>query len=422
MTLREPAFHRMRAALFVFLFSVLTSIAFVHLLPAEFRKSEDVDYAVFYKPVAENVLSGRGLVTQEGGVAVRYPPGYPLYLAGILAVTGKLHLPMDTIVMYLGIILMAASAVLVFSLAKSLWGPRASLLLALAWALYPLTLWVQKQTNTETLYIPILYLALLLLWRLLSAENRRGVMAGHVLVGMLLGLSMLVRPAAMGLGLLLALFLPLLDYRVASGRSKRVLGALLLAGNLVVVLPWVGWVYVKTGTVIPLSTGGPPSVVDGLTFSVNLAGRRRVRMPSNVEQVEQAIWDQRHDLKTIGLIGSAFWRAAKDNPVGATELLAIKIARSWYATDSQRLDMLILLMQLPCIAFLAWGLCRALRMGGKPRQYGLLALLLTGYSWIMATTALSVVRYMLPVIGLLFVLIPAVFHKSPAKPRSLSSV
>jgi hypothetical protein len=67
----------------VFLASILSTFCFWAILPPQLGINENSDYTSFYEPVARNILAGHGLVTSHGIPAVRYPPGYPILLAGI---------------------------------------------------------------------------------------------------------------------------------------------------------------------------------------------------------------------------------------------------------------------------------------------------------------------------------------------------
>src|SRR5262249_29942368 len=44
--------------------------------------NENSDYTSFYEPVAQGILDGQGLLF-NGKLALRYPPGYPVILAGL---------------------------------------------------------------------------------------------------------------------------------------------------------------------------------------------------------------------------------------------------------------------------------------------------------------------------------------------------
>jgi hypothetical protein len=92
------------------------------------------------------------------------------------------------------------------------------------------------------------------------------------------------------------------------------------------------------------------------------------------------------------------------------KLLLLKLARSWYGTDSQRFEKPTLFIQLAYLALVAWGIWSAWKPGGLDRVFLIGALLIVGYFWGMTFMALSILRYMVPVIALLFVLVGAGFQ------------
>jgi len=66
------------------LFALAIHLIFLALLPNRWSQNESTDFFLFYEPVAHNLIEGKGLVTSDGHPALRYPPGYPLILAGLI--------------------------------------------------------------------------------------------------------------------------------------------------------------------------------------------------------------------------------------------------------------------------------------------------------------------------------------------------
>lgn len=65
----------------VFLGTIALILLFWAILPESYRVNESTDYTGFYEPVAMNLIQGKGL-SLHGELATRYPPGYPMILAG----------------------------------------------------------------------------------------------------------------------------------------------------------------------------------------------------------------------------------------------------------------------------------------------------------------------------------------------------
>jgi 4-amino-4-deoxy-L-arabinose transferase-like glycosyltransferase len=211
---------------------IVLSLQFV---PSGFAENESHDYARFYEPVARGILSGQGLRLDDGCLAVRYPPGYPAYLAGLFGLARALNVPEDSVVAVAILLITALTATLVFRMARTLWSDGWSVIAALAWLVYPFNLWLTKQTNSETPYLLLLYAALALYWELEVSESESR--PRYAAVGLLLGLAMLVRPVAIAMGGILAVYTWVRRSGRSSRRVRAVLVAMLLLGSAIVVAP-----------------------------------------------------------------------------------------------------------------------------------------------------------------------------------------
>jgi hypothetical protein len=88
-------------------------------------------------------------------------------------------------------------------------------------------------------------------------------------------------------------------------------------------------------------------------------------------------------------------------------LAALKAARSWYGTDSQRLDPMVLVLQGVYLAVIGAASAIAWRSGGVARRAVAAAWTIAAYFWAMTIASTSLVRYMVPAMSLLFVILPA---------------
>jgi hypothetical protein len=186
---------------------------------------------------------------------------------------------------------------------------------------------------------------------------------------------------------------------------------MILLGNLVIVLPWEAWVYSKTGKIIALSTNGPSSMLDGLTFAVELRGFRESSsgVPSEVRDLMLEISSMKAPVDSFGGILTVVDDQMRKRPLVTLKLLVVKAMRSWYGTDSRRFELGIILLQLPYLALSLLGTRQAWREGGIAKRVAISVWLIVFYFWAMTITVLSLVRYMVPAIGLLFLLIPGSF-------------
>ncbi|MGH9364125.1 MAG: hypothetical protein ACRD1B_02510, partial [Thermoanaerobaculia bacterium] len=256
--------------------TVLCVIVFRAMLPSRVLVSESSDYTSFYAPVARQVLNGRGPVLVDGAPATRYPPGYALLLAGVFGMARLAGIPEELAVTGLTWVGAGLSAVLLFALSATVWPRRLAIGASLVFMTYPLTLWLTKEPNSEIAFMPVFYGSVFLLWS--GIRTRRHMAVFCLGCGLLAGCAMLIRPIAVGVGLLLAA----ITWRLSGDLRRRrrlAMVALILVGNLVVVLPWELWVYGRTSEVILLSTGGVATVRDGLAFA---GSRKSFREPVGI--------------------------------------------------------------------------------------------------------------------------------------------
>lgn len=393
------------AVLLVFGASALLVGLFLWAFPARTRVDLGSDYVSFYEPVASRILEGHGLTVPDGGLATRYPPGFPLLLAGLLAVAGFAGISMETLLALFMSVGVGIAAALVFMIARTVWPPGRAVIGASLFATYPLLLWLTRQPNSEIPFLVPLYAAVLLL--IVSVE--RGHRTSALASGVAIGLATLIRPITIVLGVVMAA-MALWVRRDLAFRTRAALAALILVGNFVAVLPWEWWLYQRTGKLILVSTGGKKSIRDGLSFSGSRKGfRGPVAVPSGVAAIVRDVeteWDN-GNLKTFGQVRSFVAAEIRQRPLAAGELLALKAARSWYATDSHRNERPLLAMQVLYLALIAYGGVRTRRAGGAGARMLWVVAAVAGYFWLMTIVALSIVRYMVPAIGLLFVLVPA---------------
>jgi hypothetical protein len=397
--------------LVVLLSSIITTLLFWVILPTTLRINENDDYKGFYERVAKNIIAGHGFTIADGTPALRYPPGYPLLLASLLRLSDILHLPEETVLSAFILISMGLASVFVFLLARSVWGAWSALVSSLVWMTYPVTLWLTKQPNSEIPFLLVFYGGFCLFWYALL--SRRRAWPVFFLVGLLAGFAMLIRPLAIGTGLLMGTILWVVD-REATVRFRAFLVMTILLGNLVAILPWQMWVYSVTGKVVVLSSGGVPSIRDGLTFAVAqtpTSYRQMVNVPHDVTTLMQDILGYSNEMRSLNGVVVVMMDKFRTQPLTVAKLFGIKAARSWYGTDSGRFEPWIMLIQAPYLVLILWGGVCAWRQGGIAKQLTICICLMLLYFWGMTVLALSIVRYMAPMIGLSFILLPAAFFR-----------
>ncbi len=396
-----------RAALVVALCSLAALLLFWRIVPSEAQANENSDYLNFYEPVAQNLLAGKGLVNNSGQPATHYPPAYPLLLAGAFKLASWFSLSTTTANLALTLLSHVLAAVFIFLLARKLWSTGGAFFAALAWISYPPILWLTKQPNSEIPFMAVFYGSVWLLWTAYWRQARWHV---YVLAGMLGGIAALIRPIGLGAMVMMSAGL-LLAARGQNFRMRMALVAFLLFGNLLAIFPWQVWVYARTGKVVLLSGNLVPSIRDGLRFAVNLKRyRQAVPVPDDVRAMMQRIDSRFNEMTSLTTVAKVVRDEANPQPIALVKLLLIKAARSWYATDSGRREGLILLFQVAYLSLVAIGGWRAWKAGGPSRElfFGIVLTLL--YFWGMTVLTLSILRYLTPILGLSFTLLPGVLR------------
>jgi len=235
----------------------------------------------------------------------------------------------------------------------------------------------------------------------------------------LTGIGMLIRP--------MAILLPFVLCGVIMARAKHltratraVACALFLIATAATIAPWEGWAHARSGHWILLSTNGPPSMKDGLTFAVDPRPYRQgISVPDDVRQFMLGIYAKR--MVNVGEVAKAVAHEASLRPAAFVKLGFIKLARAWYGTDSQRMEMPLLLVQVVYLTILVAATWVAWRVGGAARDLAALTALVVLYFWFMNLSSLPLARYTTPAVSLLFALLPAVLpHRLRGTPIASS--
>ena len=397
----------------VFVASLAVTTVFRTVLPTSYRGDQRTDFFTFYSPVAQNILNGGG-VFLGGEPATTFPPGYPFMLAGTFTLCHWLSIPEPIGASVVNITGMALVCMLIFLLARFLFGPLAALISAAIWMTYPFALWLTRQPNSEVPFMVVLYGGLCLFYCLLLRKMRSWPL--YFVCGLIFGLAMLIRPIAVGIGVVLAVAIWFLA-REMTARLRTLLISMFLIGNLVAVLPCEIWVSSRTGEVIPVSTSGALNMREGVVFAVNGTNYRpQGGVPADVDALMNDILKRPAELGSVYGIVSVMADEFRAHPIAVTKLYLLKAARSWYGTDSRQHEGPILLIQLGYLLPMLWCGPKVWRLGGTARRVTATIFLLVIYFWGMTILVNSSVRFMLPVTGLLFLLIGAAFGAKRFEP------
>lgn len=384
--------------LLIFVLAVMLTMGSWLIAPPDFAQSPD--YNTFYAPVARNLIAGKGYLREDGTFPARYPPGYPLILAGVFGVGNWLKLSEQAAVGALNVLCSGLSAVLLYAAARAFWDRAHAVIVAVLWATYPFNLYLAQFPASELPFTVVFFGSAALFSHTIVRHRRAAVL--YLASGLLLGVMALIRPIAIGLGLCAAL-IPVFGLRPA--RIGLRAAALMLIGNVLILIPWQIALYAHTGVFHLLSEGGVMSIRDGLMFGVQDGPRAYIPLPANVERLQRDLLAHYGDIKTLPQVAGVLFAEFQKDPMAVVQLFAIKSLRSWYGTDSGRYDSISALIQLPYLLAALWS-SRAAHKQGKSGLAGGVWLVVV-YFWLATIAVLSILRYMVPVIGLLFLLFPA---------------
>jgi 4-amino-4-deoxy-L-arabinose transferase-like glycosyltransferase len=376
--------------------SLLAQLAAVRLRGAFEPRSVPVDYLNRYRPQAETILAGGGMLLRG---EPRTPPAYPLALAGAIALCRGHGVGPDAAARLLNLVLMALAAALLTAAVRRAVGERAALCSGLAFATYPFAVYLGLAPGPEPLYLFSLSLTAWLIAATMGSSPWWAAAAGA-----LAGYSMLVKP----IGILLPLF-----YAAAylmMGRQDRGPGsryarpALVLAAAALAVLPWQ--VYLRQHDIrnVLLSSLGGATAYEGWTYGLAAgAGGDRADLPADVIALMGRIAGEGKDASLTRLFGVVA-RKGSERPAAFAKLAALKLVRPWFGTDEQWHERTIALVQALYLLAAVAGLVLWLgSRNGRALMAPLAAIMLC--HWLMAFATMSILRYMMPMSFLLAVCI-----------------
>jgi 4-amino-4-deoxy-L-arabinose transferase-like glycosyltransferase len=318
---------------------------------------EPVFDAVAYGQIAANLDRGEGFTVGSSATqpSSNYSPGLPLLVAGIYRVSGGAHERLARVVLAL---ISSLAILLTFLIGRRLSGPAAGLIGAAAVAIYPALLEYGGMLMSEPLATTILAGAILaVLWAGDGEGWRRWALPGALFGGLAL-----TRPEYLGVGIVLAVVVFARGIGTPAWRRDLARAAALLAGVVVVVMPWTIRNAVALDRLVPVSMGGgqvlfagsympsdgDPEAVGrevlerhpGLTrrlaaeYAGPGAGLESVLARVRLEQILAALAAQRYpgletDRALARMGRERLWDDVTEHPLEYSGFLAAKLWRVW---------------------------------------------------------------------------------------------
>jgi len=371
------------------------------------------DYVNFYYPVGKNLAEGKGFFL-NGKFASRYPPGYPLIISLIIRVSQSLSVSYVLLLKILILISWSFSFLLVFKIFNILLPKDWAFYSSIIWISNPFNLYITRSPLSENFFIPFYYLSLFLLIHLLinSEKNYFYKLFLSIVSGFALGIGALIRPIVIGIPFIYA-FLIVFFLKKSLSWDKIIYLLIGLIGSFILtIFPWQKELNEHTNSFKLLSSGGFPSIRDGLTCFVETKGYRdelKINQSLRNLSTEALKRKRQNKLENYKQLLVFFKDQYHKNKIGLISLFLTKAYRSWFAIDSQKrkqenynkIFQLIFLFFVSIGIYLSFFKFRFKNLKPWFITIGLLVL----YNWAITILVLSILRYMICTISLLSIFI-----------------
>lgn len=355
-----------------------------------------------YSTLARNLLAHGSFRLETGYFAAHHPPLFPLLLAFYYGLAEVLHLPEVAVCSMAAIAWLVAAAyqayVLVFAFSKKEGQARWAALLV---AFQPFLLYASFSPLSEIPFVCLLLFSLLKWWEYKQNPSP----SNAIILGLGIGLAMLCRSVFIfGPIFLIIGFLSL--RRNKNGWKHALIG---LSTCLLVIAPWSVHASIEKGRMVLLSSSAMPGIRDGLSFN-HKSHRQALKLPEKVATFSNAFWAEYQSMQSP----SDWLKFTVNQPLDQSLTTYLyKALRCWYGTDSQagNLEKINAAIALIWISAFFLAFKRSKQAQFPPKILGIACLILCLYFWGLATLALSIVRYMVPVFALMALYIPILFSR-----------
>ena len=371
-----------------------------------------------YDAIARSLVD-EGVYAIDGATpTARRLPAYPLLLAAAYRASSDHFI---LLVQLLQAVLSAATVLLAYHLALALYGRRAAVAAGLMLAVYPNAVLYTSRAFTETLFSFVATALALCLVRAFQPEQQR-VVRWAVLGGLCLGLALLTR----GTLVLLPPFLLLGMGAFASLRSGRSLAAwgVVCMTAALTVAPWLVRNYRESGAVV-YSTWSFAPAYHGQFVSEHLfsddrtgfeldrqASRERIAyLGRNADVLDSAPNPIARERRADALARTLWLEGVTERPARTAALYVRDLVLVWFLTYQPTSTTVSGLIHLPLLVLLLVVLLRDRRLVHDPGSTVLL--LLVGYLVLFHGLVYPHVRYLMPLVPLVMVLVASVLRATP---------
>lgn len=277
--------------------------------------------AFIYNKIAVLLMSGQTLGEEQ---TYSYPPLYPMFLAGAYKVFGYRFLPIKIIQSIMNVI----SCILIFLIAKRLFGKTEGWLALLLSLSYVIFIKMADILTTESLFVILFLLSLYILMESLLKTNFRLLFIS----GLILGISTLVRGSTLLLPLFICVGIFCLLKRKYGGEFefKKVFKyiSVLLISFILPISIWTIRNYMIYDTLVPVSTQGG-TLLYASYFPPE--GKYFGKFPGDKDFVKSLEMDS--ELERNRFLMQKVFEFIKSNPKGVVKLGILKFFYLWAPFD-----------------------------------------------------------------------------------------
>jgi 4-amino-4-deoxy-L-arabinose transferase-like glycosyltransferase len=373
-------------------------------------------YADSYDQLASNLAEGNGYrLYPDTAKTLMREPGYPIFLAGIFLLFEKSFATVKFANMLMGLV----AAWLMTRIARRLSTSTVLILIApLLFLFHPGTLLAETRGGVELLFILLLTLFVLTVYRAIEGGSRRDYAAS----GAVLGLTVLVKSTPMLFPLVLLAYLLVLDRRANSRLAICLNVALMVMAMLLVMSPWIVRNYRLTGRFVPTASVLGVSAHAGQYICSHLssdtewvdldreAARQRTTLARELgyrfKYVEdgyyQSFYSSDDEMKFSSYLLKRVVGEYQRSPRLFVSCVRSNLSNFWFAGKTRKATAINLVLQVPYLIFSVIGIVLAVR-NGQVRAVAPLALFVTYYVAVHVPI-LAQARYSIPLIPFLSIL------------------
>jgi len=380
---------------FIFAFTALCLLVFFFAIPGDIREYINGDYT----PQVNSLFEGHWFVDVHNRLMDRHPPltAFTFFLVTRLA--AAIGLSRVYAYMVFIIVIVSVSNIMLYHITNVLGYRIISLITSILFATCPFIGILPLKLISEPMFIFFTFWALYVLMQEYTSVSKRLIQ--YVKIGVSLGFCMLSRPIGIEYE---GFFIFFIFACFAAPVSKKLLFSIVMViSSFVVILPWEHAMYKYNHSVRLLSSAGVYATRDGMSFNKK-AYRQHFAFPADVDSMLQRFYKNYDHYQTAHEVHLFLLDEFHRSPITVFKLYYIKAQRFWYGVESQnpRYELFNKLLISVYLALCFLGMFTAFRLkGGMPPKLFFIGFILL--NWFTAVMFLPLLRYLVPVIGILFI-------------------